>query len=965
MSVEWTVKDLRQVLEAPKSGQVGESSVQDDIARQAYLIKKENENKLKRFIQARKLEYEKCRLNATRKTETENDLIVSQRGDKKPNEVLRSNKSPLKNGTAPPQLKDCSPELLLTSQMSPQDSTLKGTHPRMNDASELRQKLEQNRNVALTHFIEKRQRVLAEGTNRLLAVQEKTKEKRQELQEIEQHTVDSKETCKSQSTNPQTILIPPDTYPNEKERCGQNNPQERIDTSIVGKENNMTTISRGRELLTRSKNTQKKRPRICSKDVSVDDIVKQMHEEINSELQKMTKFESLNRSKGDVSSPESSYRELEGPKTEKKLEIDTDVHAQQFSTKNRISSTKNKLQSSKKIHPVTKTITLTSNDKERRGNEAKFSGRNQYFLTDEERSVEYRVKEVQRSSSKDEKNQIYLQKKSEKLHEFDEKQHGSKKENRKRKEQENLQGRFKGFYPENTLQSQQSEVILKKPPVQSLHSPQQGLFFNSIGYLDQVSVQTQLSPTALTSQFYVQTPLAHINDWMNRGFQTVLNNHEGLNYGGISSSQGQQTITPHHPLHYTHQTLSQQYQASDFMNNPQRYQLEHAQNFPNVQIVNQPTNQFSDYLSHESQQRYFAHDSQRNIGNKIQGSGDYESEVIKQKIKEQEDFLKKFQADTHLHLQNIRKEKELSQKINETKSPYGKTEIKLSSEQDHIQDVSLTKEVHIRDINVDLKAPTLASPGVDSKRLLTVSPEKWVKTIVVNGFVNSPGGNKLKLSEHEDEKMRNKRMRWNENERTSRTASKEAKYPKGETFEVFWGDSERCGQKETLAEAFKKKRRSLVERLEQEKCQYSKGTQYEPSKSGKRTKEELLRQRRMMMEYRCLNHQEYRGNYSKKFNDLSMQAASLMKECSPRSIADDWKNQNDDSKDQQKESVERLVSGRKAQLMKREMYDLTSKNFEQLPEVKHKKQEERRKDQLRLRKEKIKELDLKLRNNVS
>ena len=61
--------------------------IQDDIARQAYLIKKENENKLKRLMQARKLEYEKSRANALRKAGSENQPPNKVQDQGKPLEV--------------------------------------------------------------------------------------------------------------------------------------------------------------------------------------------------------------------------------------------------------------------------------------------------------------------------------------------------------------------------------------------------------------------------------------------------------------------------------------------------------------------------------------------------------------------------------------------------------------------------------------------------------------------------------------------------------------------------------------------------------------------------------------------------------------------------------------------------------------------------------------------------------------
>lgn len=46
------------------------------------------------------------------------------------------------------------------------------------------------------------------------------------------------------------------------------------------------------------------------------------------------------------------------------------------------------------------------------------------------------------------------------------------------------------------------------------------------------------------------------------------------------------------------------------------------------------------------------------------------------------------------------------------------------------------------------------------------------------------------------------------------------------------------------------------------------------------------------------------------------------------------------------------------------MYDLTSKNFEQLPEVKKRKEEEKRKEEFKARKEKAKQLDQVMRDII-
>ena len=59
------------------------------------------------------------------------------------------------------------------------------------------------------------------------------------------------------------------------------------------------------------------------------------------------------------------------------------------------------------------------------------------------------------------------------------------------------------------------------------------------------------------------------------------------------------------------------------------------------------------------------------------------------------------------------------------------------------------------------------------------------------------------------------------------------------------------------------------------------------------------------------------------------------------------------------ELMDRLAKGARAEVSKKDMRALTSKNYENLPEVKKRKEEERKKQEFRLRQQKAKELEEK------
>jgi len=66
-----------------------------------------------------------------------------------------------------------------------------------------------------------------------------------------------------------------------------------------------------------------------------------------------------------------------------------------------------------------------------------------------------------------------------------------------------------------------------------------------------------------------------------------------------------------------------------------------------------------------------------------------------------------------------------------------------------------------------------------------------------------------------------------------------------------------------------------------------------------------------------------------------------------------------DSKGPKPELMSRLASGTRAEVNKKDMYKLTHKNYDQLPEVKKKKEEDEKKEQFKNRMKQVKELEEK------
>jgi hypothetical protein len=62
--------------------------------------------------------------------------------------------------------------------------------------------------------------------------------------------------------------------------------------------------------------------------------------------------------------------------------------------------------------------------------------------------------------------------------------------------------------------------------------------------------------------------------------------------------------------------------------------------------------------------------------------------------------------------------------------------------------------------------------------------------------------------------------------------------------------------------------------------------------------------------------------------------------------------------------MSRLAHGQKAEVQKKDMLKLTSKNYENLPEVKRKREEEKKREEAKKRQESVKRLEQQRRTNM-
>jgi len=154
----------------------------------------------------------------------------------------------------------------------------------------------------------------------------------------------------------------------------------------------------------------------------------------------------------------------------------------------------------------------------------------------------------------------------------------------------------------------------------------------------------------------------------------------------------------------------------------------------------------------------------------------------------------------------------------------------------------------------------------------------------------------------------------------------------------------------SLADLFKLKKKSLATKYSRDS---KKSTVHEIKT---RTKEEILSQRREMMQSKIKPLESPKKGSHTEENLLNFNKNSLTV-MSSATINNATSNNQNKKKEPSLELLERLARGEKPKIKKDQMRKLTSKNYELLPEVKAKKEMEKKKQEWKERMEKTKKLE--------
>ncbi|CAD8092563.1 unnamed protein product [Paramecium sonneborni] len=145
---------------------------------------------------------------------------------------------------------------------------------------------------------------------------------------------------------------------------------------------------------------------------------------------------------------------------------------------------------------------------------------------------------------------------------------------------------------------------------------------------------------------------------------------------------------------------------------------------------------------------------------------------------------------------------------------------------------------------------------------------------------------------------------------------------------------------ETLGEIFQQRKAILAKKIEKRQDQ-------KVFEKGGKTKDELIQIRKEMLKSKRQVEKE-------KQVQEEQQLETLEQELKPMEQQEDKRNQ----------LMKRLSTGEKVKVDKKEMKELTNKNYEQLPEVKKKKDEQEKNESIKSRKQKVKEMDQKHRETM-
>ncbi|EAR89385.2 hypothetical protein TTHERM_00375020 (macronuclear) [Tetrahymena thermophila SB210] len=193
-------------------------------------------------------------------------------------------------------------------------------------------------------------------------------------------------------------------------------------------------------------------------------------------------------------------------------------------------------------------------------------------------------------------------------------------------------------------------------------------------------------------------------------------------------------------------------------------------------------------------------------------------------------------------------------------------------------------------------------------------------------------------------------------------------------------------QQKSLAEIFQEKRKKLAQKMDGQKRAFSTskveekvvnenkesypvavidelpvGNQHTGQKEskGKRSKEDMIKLRQEMKEYGNRVNPKLKAKAQQRFQ-------SEQEQLNQESINGNQRMKSPNYSKKREELMIRLAQGIKPKISEKEMYALTKKNYENLPEVKRKRQEQEKQinkqELLKIKQEKLKELDEKRRS---
>jgi hypothetical protein len=157
--------------------------------------------------------------------------------------------------------------------------------------------------------------------------------------------------------------------------------------------------------------------------------------------------------------------------------------------------------------------------------------------------------------------------------------------------------------------------------------------------------------------------------------------------------------------------------------------------------------------------------------------------------------------------------------------------------------------------------------------------------------------------------------------------------PKENSVQAIFDQPPKHKRTVSLAEAFKQRKKSMAERLDKE---------FKNKEQKTKTYERRLEQSKINKERASRSRKQKRHQASRFATPL------------PRNQSYSVKVKEKASRSLSKATMERLAVGGKKKLSKKEMYELSKKNYKKLPEVKKRDREKKKKREMKERREKAK-----------